>query len=210
MKAVTWVYCCCCLLLQRCLFSPRTASFPSLQPSLGSPFPHHVLRLIWMGRSKATSNTCAAPSCPPPSHQPPPPSRLSSRTISLFSFVQPILLSAVWFTQAWKTCDHSAGYQELQAGSVFGRRRKRRRRKTIWHDQPTIRTLCSTIEQANSARKHWLCFTGLGLKWNISEWNIIFSDLESWHNLAKDATHSSQHFKQLCYKIKIIGVFLKP
>lgn len=85
------------------------------------------------------------PSLPPHQHchhHPFSPLSLSS----LFSFVQPILLGAVWFTQAWETCDHSAGYQELQAGSVFGGGGREGRRKTIWHNQPIIRTFCSTWE----------------------------------------------------------------
>lgn len=83
------------------------------------------------------------------------------------SFVQPILLCVVWFTQAWETCDHSAGYQELQAASVFGRGGGGGRegtRKTIWLNRPTIRTFCATWEHVDSAKRHWLHLTGIGLK----------------------------------------------
>lgn len=60
---------------------------------------------------------------------PPPP--LFSLAITLFSFVQPIFLCAVWFTQAWETCDHSAGYQELQAASVFGGGERRNKENNL-------------------------------------------------------------------------------
>lgn len=131
-------------------FPLRQPPFPSLQPSIRSPSPVHVLSLIWMGMSMATSNTCSMPHCPPHlSHYQP------------IFFVQPILLSAVWFTQAWETCDHSAGYQELQAASVFGGGGREGTRKTIWHNQPTIRTFCSTLEHVDSARRDWVHLTGM-------------------------------------------------
>ena len=47
--------------------------------------PVHVLSLIWMGMSMATSNTCSMPLCPPP-HPPP---TTTSLTISLFSLSSP-------------------------------------------------------------------------------------------------------------------------
>lgn len=43
------------------------------------PSPIHVLWLIWMGMSKATSNTCSTPSCPPPFH----PTSTATTTLSL-------------------------------------------------------------------------------------------------------------------------------
>lgn len=53
----------------------RGACFPLVPPPSPPssrhstpPSPIHVLSLIWMGMSKATSNTCSTPSCPPPSH----------------------------------------------------------------------------------------------------------------------------------------------
>ena len=119
--------------------------------------PVHVLSLIWMGMSMATSNTCSMPLCPPP---PPSPTTPPPPNHPIF-FVQPILLSAVWFTQAWETCDHSAGYQELQAASVFGGGGREGTRKTIWHNQPTIRTFCSTLEHVDSARRDWVHLTGM-------------------------------------------------
>lgn len=105
---------------------------------------------VWAGLLQTRAPCHPAP---PPSH---PPTTSTSPGISLFSFVQPILLCTVWFTQAWETCDHSAGYQELQAASVFGGGGREGTRKTIWHKWPTIRTFCTTWEYVDSTRRHWL------------------------------------------------------
>lgn len=44
---------------------PSDSLPPSSHPSASSS-PVHVLSLIWMGMSRATSNTCFMPPCPPP------------------------------------------------------------------------------------------------------------------------------------------------
>lgn len=165
--AVTWIQHCCCYRGASFFISDSLPLFPhsSRHSTSPIPLPHpRVLSLIWMGMCRATSNTCSMPPCPLP--QPPPPP-LSSLAINLFSFVQPILRCAVWFTKAWKTCDHSAGYQELQAASVFRGEGRERTRKTIWHKQPTTRTFCMIWEHVESARGHSLCLTGMNVKWNV-------------------------------------------
>lgn len=68
-------------------FPLRQPPFPSLQPSIRSPSPVHVLSLIWMGMSMATSNTCSMPLGPPPPPSHPP--TTTSLTISLFSLSSP-------------------------------------------------------------------------------------------------------------------------
>lgn len=113
------------------------------------------------GRLRAGLRLTRAAECPP-----------------LLSHYQPVCLCpahlslcAGWFTPAVETCDHSAGYQELQAASVL--RWRRVRRQTIWHNQ-TIRTFCfDQRTEKTAARQH---------KW-VSNWTLHpkHECSQSWH-----------------------------
>lgn len=129
-----------CLVVASCC---RGACFPLSQP-LSPPFPPAVTPLppppstcsrssgwVWAGLLQTRALCHPAPPSLSPSHHLQQ-HHLSPRSLSAyFPFVRPILLVAVWFTGAWETCDHSAGYQELQAASVFGGGERRNKENNL-------------------------------------------------------------------------------
>lgn len=128
---------------------PWTASFPSLQPPRHSPSPIHVLSVIWMGMSEATSNTCSTPCCPPPSPSQPP---TATTTMSLLPCYQPVFLCPAHISRCcviysslgdmWSLC----WIPRTPGSQCFWRRRRRKKKeegkqsdKTSWLSGHSVR-----------------------------------------------------------------------
>lgn len=116
-----------------------TVHLSSLRPS--HPYPLHVLSLVSEDRSWSTSNTCSE------SHPRKPPRPHRYQPALLCPAHLALCLCVVWSTEAWETCDCSAGYRELWSAVFWEKEEEREQGK---HSDTS--TFCTNWEHDDSAR----------------------------------------------------------